>query len=189
VLLHEFGSPSVVPCNEDGEHESHPDNSYIHSYSSNLDFGALCIRQLDRAASVSNHEDNRFCEGDVHEPPNQSLSLRPLKTTRTNRERSESKFERRKVVQYGSQQRCLTRLLSLIRSYRDTISGTGGKGKPTDHACYREPAASTLICHLGTGCGRWAGDMRFTLNPSDRLVRMPLWIGLESDPARVIEDV
>jgi dTDP-4-amino-4,6-dideoxygalactose transaminase len=37
--------------------------------------------------------------------------------------------------------------------------------------------------------GRAVGDMRHTLELSDRLVRLPLWVGLEEDQDQVIQHI
>lgn len=80
--LHECNSPSGVPFKEHGEYESHPDTSCILAYSSNSDVGAFCIRQPYRDAHVSRHHESRLCEGDVPDPPNQSVLSRRLQKSR-----------------------------------------------------------------------------------------------------------
>jgi dTDP-4-amino-4,6-dideoxygalactose transaminase len=41
----------------------------------------------------------------------------------------------------------------------------------------------------GLECGRASGELRMTSELSDRLVRLPLWIGLEEHQDRVIDRV
>jgi dTDP-4-amino-4,6-dideoxygalactose transaminase len=41
----------------------------------------------------------------------------------------------------------------------------------------------------GRECGRSVGELRHTVASSERLVRLPLWVGLEPAQARVIEEV
>jgi dTDP-4-amino-4,6-dideoxygalactose transaminase len=40
-----------------------------------------------------------------------------------------------------------------------------------------------------SSCGRSSGDLRVTTDLSERLVRLPLWIGLEEHQDRVIDTV